>query len=161
MTSYFLAPSDLELCWTVRVSVGAELVLPSPFIWSTGINEMDVTRMPLSPGLWIISFFFPYFMFYLFSFSFSPITCIESTLFLILTLTTYELFMPFTLLPLLHVSLTIFFYCGFIYIMYAFFLLYLLGNLILFSFLCMFPVWIWILDLFRCFNEMIGVSFLE
>ena len=91
----------------MRVSVGAELVLPSPFIWSTGINEMDVPRMPLSPGLWIISFF-SYFMFYLFSFSFSPITCIESTLFLILTLTTYELFMPFTLLPLLHVSLTIF-----------------------------------------------------
>ena len=52
-------------------------------------------------------------------------------------------------------------YCGFIYIMYAFFHLYLLCDLILLSFLCMFPVWIWVLDLFRCFIEMIGVSFLE
>ena len=53
---------------------------------------------------------FPFFIFYVLSlsFAFSPITCIESTLFLILTLTTYELFMPFTLLPFLHLSLTIF-----------------------------------------------------
>ena len=112
----------------MRVSVGAELVLPSPFIWSTGINEMDVPRMPLSPGLWIISFFH-IFIFYLFSLSFSPITCIESTLFLILTLTTYELFMPFTLLPFLRVSLTIYFYCGFICIMYASFSLVPLRKL--------------------------------
>ena len=64
--------------------MGLELVLPFP-PFNTGIHEMDVPMMPLSPGLWIISFF-AYFIFYLCSFSFSPITCIESTWFLILTL---------------------------------------------------------------------------